>query len=246
MDNIYTKRNKKEKKKIGRRIILPILLLLILFAGFKGCQYTVRSIKGMSIIKVKEIKVKGPSNIDSQEIITLSGIKKGDSIFGTSISLAKDKISKHKWVKYVRIRRSLPSTLIIDITPKKVGALALAHNSVYYVDDSGKIMDVFTPGYETDHPVIISKPGYYPKILATIEQLRKLEPISELQLEQDVITVRSAKFPMRIGLDINEIDKGLSKAFRVIKDIEEKGETASTVDASLPGNRIVVIGLRKN
>jgi len=245
MDSIYTKRNKKEKKKIGRKVLFFLVVALIFVGGFKGCKYTIRSIRGLNCIKIKEIKVKAPSNIDPQEIINLSGIKKGDSVLG-SIDEAKKRISTYKWVKNVRIRRSLPSTLTIEITPKQVKALALIQGTVYYVDEEGKLIDIFVPGYQADYPVINSMPENYPRILSIMDQLRKLEPLSELSLEQDVLTVYSSKFTIKIKFDMNGIEKEIPKAFKVIDDLKEKGETASAIDASLPGNRVVVIGLRKN
>ena len=245
MDSIYIKRNKKGKKKIGRKILFLLVLGAIIFGSIKGCQYTIRSIKGIELIKIKEIKVKGPSTFVPQEIINLSGINKGDSILGISINEAKAKISKHKWVKKVRIRRSLPSTIIIELSPKKVGALALRNNSIYYIDEDGKIIDQLIPGYEPDHPIIIAKQESYPKILSVIRSLKKLEPISEVSLEQDVMTIYSSKLSTRVKLDINNIPDGISKTFRVIEDINDRGETATTIDASLPGKRIVVMGIRK-
>ncbi len=245
MDNIYIKSNRKEKKKIGRKVLFFIILALVFFGLFKGCQFTMRSIGGMEFIKIKKINVKAPSNMDPQEIIKISGIKEGQSILGISIDEAKKRISSNKWVQTVRIRRSLPSTLNIEIRPKEVKALALEQSSLYYVDGEGKIIDRFIPGYHNDAAIISSKRDNYLRAISIMGKLKKLEPVSELSIEQDVLTVYSSKFSFKIRLDIDDIDGGISKAFRVIKDLKNNSETARIVDASLPGNKVVVIGLRK-
>ena len=47
-------------------------------------------------------------------------------------------------------------------------------------------------------------------------------------------------------LDINNLDNGITLIKKVLADLIEKGETASALDATLPGNKVVVKGLRKN
>jgi len=126
-----------------------------------------------------------------------------------------------------------------------VKALALEQSSLYYVDGEGKIIDRFIPGYHNDAAIISSKRDNYLRAISIMGKLKKLEPVSELSIEQDVLTVYSSKFSFKIRLDIDDIDGGISKAFRVIKDLKNNSETARIVDASLPGNKVVVIGLRK-
>lgn len=245
MDNIYIKSNRKEKKKIGRKVLLLIVLALIFFGLFKGCQLTMRSIKGLDLIKVKKINVKAPSNMDPQELIRASGIMEGQGILSISIDEAKKRIASNKWVKKVKIRRALPSTISIEVEPKQVKATALEQSSLYYLDEQGKVIDRFIPGYHNDVITISSKRENYARAISIISELKKLEPVSEISIEQDVLTVYSSKFSFKIRLDMNNINEGISKAFRVIEDLKDRSETARVIDASLPGNKVVVIGLRK-
>lgn len=242
MDNIYIKANKKGKKKIGRWILLVIVLVLLFFGLFKGCQYTIRGINNIDSIKVKKINVKAPSIVSQKELIELSGIRSGQGILEVSTLSAQKKLSSHKWVKKAKVRRSLPSTINIDITPKKVKALAMINNELFYIDEDGKKIDKFTPGHYNDVIVINSKQENYPRAINSISELKKLEPVSELAIEQDVLSIYSSKFHFKVKVDIDNIDASLSKAFMVIKDLEDRGEKARTIDASLPGNKVVVIG----
>ena len=244
---------KKKKKKLGRRIIALAVLALVVFGVFKGCQFTINSIKGLPVFKIMEITITAPPHIQKEQILTLSGLSRGIGIYNVSLGDAKKRVKTHPWVKKVRVRRSLPSTVVITIQSKEVKALTKANNMIYYLDDEGKLIDKLIPGFKTNLPVINAKPEEYSKVIGLIEEIKDTSSpsiltdadISEVFIEDDILTIYPSTENIKILLSISKLDQSLKNLKKVWDDLKARGETASMIDTTFPGNKVVVKGIRK-
>jgi cell division protein FtsQ len=241
---------KKKKKKLGRKIIVLAVLALIVFGGFKGCQLTVNAIMGLPAFKITEITVTAPPHIQKDQILALSGFSKGTGIYEMSLGDAKRRIRTHPWVKKVRIKRSLPSNVVITIQSREVKALTKIDSMIYYLDHEGKLIGKLIPGFKTDLPVINAKPEEYQKIIALLDEISSASAftdsdISEVFMEDDIFTVYPSDENVKIQLSISKLDQSLNNLKKVWDDLKERGETASMIDATLPGNKVVVSGIKR-
>ncbi|MCX6113077.1 MAG: FtsQ-type POTRA domain-containing protein [Proteobacteria bacterium] len=241
---------KKKKKKPGRKIIALMILAILVFGAFRGCQFTLNSIKDSKVLKITDINVIAPLHIQKAQILSLSGINKGVGIYDVSLSDAKKRIKTHPWVKNVRIRRSLPSTVKIIIQSKEVKALTKVNNTIYYIDDEGTIIDKLIPGFKMNLPVINSKPEEYSTVVGLIDNIKNIDDvknieISEVSIEDDTLTIYPSAENIKIKININRLEQCLKNAKRVMDDLKSRGEKASAIDATLPGNRVVVRGIKK-
>ncbi|MEI6079014.1 MAG: FtsQ-type POTRA domain-containing protein [bacterium] len=235
---------KKKKKKLGRKIVALAILALIVFGLFKGCQYAVRSIENLDALKITAINVIAPSHIQKAQILSLSGLNKGQGIYNVSLSDAKKRIKGHPWVRKVSIRRSLPSTVEITVQSKEVKALTRVNDMIYYLDNEGKVIDKLIPGFKTNMPVINAKPEEYAKVIALLDYMKNPD-ISEVFLDGDILTIYLSDENIKILVSISKLDQSLKNIAKVMADLRSNGEKASTMDATLPGNKVVVRGLRK-
>jgi cell division septal protein FtsQ len=245
MDSIYVKGKRRGKKKIGRRILLLLVLIGLTIALFKACSYSASYIGGLEVFRIKDVQVSTPPNINAEDISKLSGINKGDGIFKVSIRQARKNVLKHKWAKEVKIKRSIPSTIKIAVTSKEVIALTKKDNSLYYVDSDGEIIDDFIAGYKDDLPIISTSIGSLSKVISILDKLKSLGPISELRMEQDTLVIHPSDLSMKIVISINNIERNIEDVNLVLDDLKKRGETAQVLDATLPGSKVVVRGLRK-
>ena len=235
---------KKKKKKLGRKIVALTILALIVFGLCKGCQYTVRSIKNIDALKITAINITAPSHIQKAQILSLSGLSKGQGIYNVSLSEAKKHIKGHPWVRKVSIRRSLPSTVEITVQSKEVKALTRVNDMIYYLDNEGKVIDKLIPGFKTNMPAINAKPEEYAKVIALLDYMKNPD-ISEVFLDGDILTIYLSDENMKILVSISKLDQSLKNIAKVMDDLKSNGEKVSTMDATLPGNKVVVRGLRK-
>ena len=246
-------RAKNKKKKPGRKIIALMILAIVVFGLFKGCQITLHKVTSSSVFKITDINIIAPPHIQKPQILSLSGLSKGVGIYEVSLSDAKKRIKTQPWVKTVRIRRSLPSTVEIIVQSKEVKALTKVNNTIYYVDNEGKLIDKLIPGFKMNMPIINSNQEQYMKIINIIDDIKNIRfdntpldmEISEVFIEGDVLTVYPSSENIKLQIDVNKIEQNMRNIKKVMDDLKARGEKASAIDATLPGNRVVVRGIKK-
>jgi len=245
VNGIYIQKKRKKKKNPLKKLVGLLIILLVFGLLFKGCQYTVGLLTSLNAFKITDIRVDSPSNISKDEIIKLSGLNTNIGLYDIPLSELKKRIKKDPWVKRVRIWRIPLSKIDIKVTSKEVVALANVSGSIYYIDDSGAVIDKLIVGYKNDLPVINIASGKYSDIISIMEKLKVLGELSEISLEEGILTLFTSGSNIKIKLDINNLDNGIVLIKKVMVDLNERREAVSSVDATLPGNKVVVKGLRK-
>jgi cell division septal protein FtsQ len=248
MNRLYRQKKQKKKKKKPLKRLIGTLIILVLFGLlFKGCQYSIHFVTTLNAFKIAEIKVNVPANIPKERIIKLSGLNNQIGLYDISLSELKNRIKKDPWVRSIRIWRTpFPPKITFTIMSKEVVALAKVNGSIYYVDETGVVIDKLIIGYKNDLPIINISSGNYKQVTDIMEKLKTLGEISEISLEENILTLYTSGSNMKISLDSSKLENGIALIKKVVADLNEKGETASALDATLPGNKVVVKGLRKN
>ena len=101
-----TKKEKKRMKKIKRiKFILKIFLLLCVITGIIVFAFT------SPIFNIKDIKVINNSQITSENIISLSGIKTVENLFKFSSIKAQNGIKENPYIETVKVNRKFPNTI---------------------------------------------------------------------------------------------------------------------------------------
>ena len=100
---------------------------------------------GMGVFfKVSEIDVTGVSVYDPEDVIKASGIEQGDSIFFIRESAAVINIKALPYIDEVRIVRSLPDSVTIQVTECYPLAAVNAEGSWWIVDKNAKVLEETT------------------------------------------------------------------------------------------------------
>jgi len=246
MNELYIQKKRKKKKKPLKRLVGLLFVLAMFGLCFKGCQYSLHLVTRLNAFKIKEIKVDAPANISKETIIKLSGLNEQVGLYEIPLSELKNRIKKDPWVKRVRIWRTIPSKIEFTIISKEVVALAKVNGSIYYIDDTGAVIDKLIVGYKNDLPIINVSSGKYMDVVSVMDKLKILGEISEISLEEQILTLYTSGSNIKMSLDITKLDNGIVLIKKVLADLVEKGETATALDATLPGNKVVVKGLRRN
>jgi len=108
--------------------------------------------------RVTHLDVRGVHHATPEEIAVLAQEFMGENIFGVPLSRVEAKLREHPWIATsgrVRIRRSLPSTLVITVGEREPEGLALVGGDLFLLDGSGLPIDRYGPRYaEYDFPII--------------------------------------------------------------------------------------------
>jgi cell division septal protein FtsQ len=243
MNGLYIQ--KKKKKNPLKRLVGLLIILLFFGLLFKGCLYSLHIVTSLKAFKIKEISVIAPPNIPKDRIISLSGLNTQTGLYEVSLSELKKRIRKDPWVKRVKIWRTIPSKIEFTITSKDVVALAKVNGSIYYIDDTGAVVDKLIVGYKNDLPVITVGTVKYMDVISVMDKLKTLGEISELSLDEQILTLYTSDTNIKVKLDMKNLDNSIALIKKVMADLNERHETPSGIDATLPGNKVVVRGLKK-
>ena len=110
--------------KAGKQILLLAACLFLL-------------IQGHALFTVKEIKVSGSTYLERNDILEISGIRKGSSIFLLQVNKAVQQLLMEPAILSVDISKSYPSTVVITVKGRTPSAYILSEGDCWIVDEEG-------------------------------------------------------------------------------------------------------------
>lgn len=130
------KRGIKGKKRRKKKSFIFYLLLFILLI-------TIVTVSSLTIFfNIKQIKITGQSKYTEEEIINALGIKLSENMFRIDKFKAVSNIEKNlPYIKSVMIKRDLPETLEVIITPSIEAAFAETAGGYVVLSNDGKVLD---------------------------------------------------------------------------------------------------------
>ena len=123
---------KKYFKIILKSLILSFTLIITYLSFYGISRYT----EVAKLFKLKNIKSYGHNFISEKEILAKSNIKSEKSIFDYDLNLIKANIEQLDFVKFCKVSRILPKTLLIQIIEKNPIILADIDGSQYFFDEN--------------------------------------------------------------------------------------------------------------
>ena len=178
---------------LKRRILWLVIPAVLGGAGY-GLYWGYWCLHTTSYFRITRIEVTGCRRSAPQEIILLSGVKKGESIFDKDLGAVADNIYKHPWVATVRVSRKLPGEVRIAVAEREP-AILIAMGGVYMVDQEGEVFKRVVPGDDVRMPVItgIGRDDYVAHGEQTRAQVRS------------AIALHTEFARQNVGKDISEI-----------------------------------------
>lgn len=102
---------------------------------------------------ISEIQINGLDNISEEEARAMLTFKEGDNIFLAGGHKSEENIRANNYVESVKIKKALPSTVVVDITEYKLRAYVPYMGRYLYINDMGKVLDV-KDGIKKQLPVV--------------------------------------------------------------------------------------------
>ncbi|MDD6190043.1 MAG: FtsQ-type POTRA domain-containing protein [Firmicutes bacterium] len=125
----------KKKKRRKKRYLLK-------FAVFLALCGIAAAVAHINYFDVTEIDVKGNKDISDEEIISLSKVQTGRSIFDANSFFVKRRIKGNLYIEKVSMKRELPDRIVINVT-EKTGLAQFAFGKKYVVtDNEGEVIEV--------------------------------------------------------------------------------------------------------
>jgi len=254
-------RRKKEKQPRDWNSLLRRCLRLVIMAGGivlvgSGTLLAGRMVLDAGYFHVASIRVENGERLSAEEILALSNIREGESIFRLDLDTIARKIEENPWVDAVHMKRILPDEVVIHVE-ERIPRAILSMGYLYYIDGDGDIFKILDKGDNLDFPVISGLERDFvlenPKVakvslkgaidlIAEIEGRESftLDDISEIRFDASEgyrIFTYAGGVPIRMGYDnfANKIDR-LEKIFI---NIEPRLSAVRDIDLNV-ADRVIV------
>ncbi len=192
--------------------LIKIFLFLVGLGGLSlalisGSQFLTSS----PYFRLRNIVVTGVNDDLREELIKISGLKEGESLFSLDPAIIRRNIETHPWVRSVFLRKQFPHTLHIKAENEEPVAIVLLER-MYLMDREGVIFKEFERDDSVDFPVITglstggTRNGAYLKGVASfLDALCLVDPrlsvksLSEIHVEEDgALTIYFNQLPFKV------------------------------------------------
>lgn len=136
-------------KGISRFLGAAALCSALGFGGWELYGLTSRT----TLLRLESIEVTQLKRVSRDEIVTLAGIRPGDSMLGLDLKTVVARLSKNPWIEQVQVRRYFPHTLSITLSERTPQAVANV-GCLYYLDEKGVLFKSLAEGDRLDFPLI--------------------------------------------------------------------------------------------
>lgn len=129
------RRNKKLKVVLRRRMVVKALIIAIeIVIVFILLNYS-------PFFYIKDIEVEGNSLLSKTNVVSLSGVKRGDNLFNVKKSVVINNLMKEPYIGNVKVEKKLPKTIVINIIEKKPRAVMEVEGQRLILDSELNILE---------------------------------------------------------------------------------------------------------
>lgn len=207
------------------------------------------------IFSLKNIYITGNKTISKDDIINVSGLQYGQSLFKMNKKKIYKNLFKNPKIKAIRIKRILPSSLSLDIIERVAIASIPYLGSHLNIDEEALIIEVASLGKDTNIPVLKGltfgdfKTGEIFKSDNDIQLGIALKILSALKiagLDKDIIfinieDIENIELVSGTGISVilcnSNLEYKIQMAKLIIEDLEKKGKKG-IIDMKHEGNPI--------
>lgn len=162
------------KRRKWQAVVRPILRYGVIAAVLLYCAYRGLGVVAHAhVLKVDRIVVRGNERLSRGEVLAVLNGLRGESLIWTDLEGWRRRLLATAWVRDAALRRSLPSTVEVDVLERRPIGIGRIRGDMYLVDDHGIVIDQYGPQYaDLDLPIIDGLSGFAPEAGSAIDEPR--------------------------------------------------------------------------
>lgn len=215
----------RKKRKAFLRLVKWAALILLLIGGGIGFLLS-------SFFNIKKIEIVGNNKLTRDEAISLSQIEIEENTFKLSKNKIEKNIKQNAYVESVKIKRNLPSTILIEIEERVPTYMITFANAYAYINNQGYFVEISKEKLEL--PIIT---GY-----ATKEediQLGERLCTEDLQKLDDILQIMKAAESNEIANIVTKIN--ISDKQDYVLELKSEKKTVHVGDTSNLSTKMLYI-----
>lgn len=206
--------------------------------------------------RVDRVRVADQERVSEAEILALSDIRPGMSIFDLDLDLIGRKIEENPWVATATVERVFPREVSIRVSERSPRAV-VSLGYLYYADASGEVFKLLAPEDSLDYPVVsgldrrflLDKPEEARRLLkeamALLAELEarkafNLDDVSELHIDMaEGLTLHTYTGGVPIRMGYGNYRNKLDRLERIYGDLEPRLLALKHIDLNV-ADRVIV------
>jgi len=202
------------------------------------------------LFALRNIKIKGMSQLSEGEIVKRINPFLQESFFGTDVGKVKETVLSHPFVRDVSVKRIFPFSLVIDVKEKIPSALWVRPTGEVSILDEGGVayrglmretkgLLVINAPEATDAKSLFKEMNIWLR-----DGLIQKEWLSEVFYREGNVTIYSAEDGVEIILGKEEQKERMKRAAAVLDDAKKRGVLIKCIDARFEKGAIIREGNR--
>ncbi|MDR1574199.1 MAG: FtsQ-type POTRA domain-containing protein [Clostridiales Family XIII bacterium] len=124
---------KKKKKRKKKHYLLKCLMVALAVLG-------VCKLLSSPLFDVQRITIENNAYYTSEQIIAMAGARTGENIFRIRTREVRNRLLSDPYILSAKIKRSLPSGLVIRVTEREEAAFVLSGGECVIIDENGLVL----------------------------------------------------------------------------------------------------------
>jgi cell division protein FtsQ len=139
---------RKWARPLAKHVALALVLGVLLYRGVTGLADT-------PLLRIGNIVVGGNHRMPTAEVLAALDGLRGENIVWSDLDHWRDRLLATPWVRDVTFRRSLPSTIEVEVTERAPLGIGRRQGHLFLMDERGQAIDDYGPQYaDLDLPMI--------------------------------------------------------------------------------------------
>ncbi len=225
---------------------LPLYLFILPLCLISALTVAYLFSKEEPLFSLKNVKIRGASQLSDSEIMQKAYPFLRESIFSTQVDKLKEAVLTHPFVREVSIKRLYPFSLVIEVQEKTASALWVSPaGDVKVLDETGTPFRPLTK--EDTKPLFViqakdpsAAKSVFKKVEAWVaEKSIKREAISEVIDADGSITLVYLGDGVEVILGKEDQKARLKRATAVLEDVRKRGLFIRCIDARFDKGAII-------
>lgn len=201
------KKNNVKKRKVKKKV--KIIFFMIVLIGL------LIFILSSPLFNIKNIEVKGNSELSKEKIIGISTLHLNSNIFKFNNMIVKEKLKENAYIESVEVTRKLPSTVQIAVKEREAKYMLQFADSYVYINNQGYMLEISNE--RLNLPILIG----FTTDLSNIKAGNRID-VADLKKMDMVIKIYEAARSNGLGELVTKIDISNDKNYAIILETEGK------------------------
>lgn len=246
---------KRALEQLGFGLIKIFVFILALIVVSSALLFGYRYISSSPYLRLNNIIITGVNGELKDELMKISGIKRGESYLSINVAKVKQSIEEHPWVKSAKVEKKFPHAIHIGIESREAAAIVISETDMHFMDTYGVIFKRVENDDFIDFPVITGMCSFSDgkgrkfQDIASLLNLIRLEdaPLSIRELSEINVSINGdlalyfSRLPFKVFIGKDDFKRKIKLMRRIVSHLTGtyKLYLASSIDLDY-SNRAVV------